>query len=107
MMIRVYLLLAALAAGAGGLWYVQSLRSSNADLTAEVASLEREATVRELAIEQKDEARRVAQAEAERLRVAAAEYDSIREWVLRSDDNAPIPPLLRDALDRLLRRAPR
>lgn len=104
---RLYASAAALGALVAAGVYVQSLRSQNDRLTASVASLQREAQVSAQIAKQKTEAAAVARADAERLAVKAAEYDAIREWILRNDDNAPIPPLLRDALDRLLHRGPR
>lgn len=106
-MIRLYLAGAALLALIGTGVYVQHLRSANAELREEVASARRELAVQASIAAQKTEAATVARAEAERLRIAATEYDAIREWILRGDDDAPIPDLLRRALDRILHRAPR
>lgn len=104
---RIYASAAALGALVAAGVYVQSLRGQNDRLVAQVASLQREAQVAAAVARQKTEAAAVARADAERLAVKAAEYDATREWILRNDDHAPIPPLLRDALDRLLHRAPR
>lgn len=90
--------------GGAGVWWVMDLR---ADLTeareAHRAAL-RELSTMQAVAEQSAMARDVARAEADRLRTRAAEYDQIREFILRGDDNAPLPPILRDVLDRLLRR---
>jgi hypothetical protein len=100
---RLGALAAVMAILLAGLAYVASMRANNARLSASVAALQAEVAIAERTAAQKAEAARVARAEAERLRAAAAEYDAIREWIIRSDDNAPIPPLLRAALDRILR----
>ena len=101
-----YIIAAAL--GASSIGYIWHLRASVASLQSEVGHFRSEAKVAAQIASQAALSRDVARAEAERLRASAAEYASLREWVIRNDDAAPLPPLLRDALDRILRaRAPR
>jgi hypothetical protein len=102
--IRPWMILAIIGAlgGAGGVWYVMDLRSDNAALTAANASLTREKAVAEDVAEQAKIAREVSDAEAERLRTKAKEYDEITEWIIANDDEAPIPDILRIVLDRVL-----
>ncbi len=105
--LAIFALVAALSGGAGAVWYVMDLRADNAALTASVASLEREAAVAKDVAAQAKEARKVAAAEAERLRAKAKQFDEITEFIMRDQNNAPIPDILRTYLDRVFSRNPR
>jgi hypothetical protein len=65
------------------------------------ANLSQELATKDLAIAQAQEARDVARAEARRVSEKAAEFDNIREFILRGETNAPLPDALRGILDRL------
>lgn len=105
--LRLYLTLGILGAVLAGGFYVRHVIGQNAALRAEVAALENEARVQAEIAAQAALARDVARAEAKRQAEKAAETAAIREWINGRDDNAPIPDLLRDALDRLMRRSAR
>lgn len=83
------------------LWF---LWSDRADKLAEISSLQRELAVQAMVVAQKDEARRVADAEALRYRSAAKEYDDLKETLLRGDNDAPLPDWFRAYLASLFAR---
>lgn len=96
-------IIGALVMGALGLaGYVWWLRAEVDALASENASLTRSVVVLEGQIEQSKLAREVADAEAARVKARAAEYDALRETLMRGDDDAPLPEWFRDYLDRLL-----
>lgn len=101
--LRLYLFVGAFLAGGAGVWYVAHLRDTNALLTASVAALEDDLRVQADIAAQAAQARDVARAEAARQASKAAEYDAIREALLKGDENAPVPRWFRDFLDDLLR----
>ena len=102
-MIRLYLSLALTVAALAGVGYVRHLIGQNALLTASVAALEDDLRVQADIAAQAAQARDVARAEAARQAKKAAEYDAIREALLRGDEDAPVPGWFRDFLDDLLR----
>lgn len=81
------LLLAAL--GAAGWGYVE--RAGRRAAEAEAASLRRSVAALEDARAQARSAAQVARAEAKRQAARAAEYDALKEALLRGGDNAPLP----------------
>ncbi len=104
--LRLYAALAALVAALAGLGYVRHMIGQNALLRAEAAELRREAdTARQIA-SQAAVARNVAQAEAARQARKAAEYDAIREALLKGGTDEPLPDWFRAFLDGLLKRGP-
>ncbi|MBY5988225.1 hypothetical protein [Roseovarius atlanticus] len=102
MIIR-YALIAALVAclGLGGALWWQSDRV--AGLEADKARLERSVQSLEAARAQARTAARVAQAEAERQRALAIEYEQVKDAFREGDFDAPLPDDFRDLLDRILR----
>ena len=105
--LRLYAALAALAAALAGVGYVRHVVGQNTLLRAEAAELRREAAVARDIAAQAAHARDMARAEAARQAVKAREYDALRLWIEGQDDDAPTPPLLLAALDRLFARGPR
>lgn len=105
--LRLYLFVGAILAGGAGVWYVAHLRDVNATLTASVAALERDLRVQADIAAQAAQARDVARAAAERQAQKAAEYDAIREALLRGDDDAQLPDWFRAYLRSLRTAAPR
>lgn len=99
-----YLTAAVLASG--GLLYVRGLIHARDQALALQAATERALRVEREVAAQARLARDVARAEAKRFRQAATEYNNIREWIAANDDDAPIPPVLRAALERMLGRKP-
>lgn len=93
--------------GAGSLGWVWRISAQRDNAVAELAETQAALAGAQAAIRQFREAEASARAEAERLAAKAAEYDEIREWIARNDDKAPIPLVLRSALDRLRNRTPR
>lgn len=102
-MITRYALIAALVAclGLGAALWWQSSRV--AGLQADKARLERSVQNLEAARAQARTAARVAQAEAERQRALAAEYEQVKDAFREGDFNAPLPDDFRVLLDRVLR----
>lgn len=91
--------LAALVLAGGWIWW----QSGTIDaLEADKARLERSLVVEREAREQARLAANVAQASADRERARAAEYDALRESLLKGNDDAPLPDWFRAYLDRLL-----
>lgn len=105
--LRLYLSLALTVAALAGIGYVRHVIGQNALLRAESAELHREVRIARETAEQAALARDVARAEAARHAQAAAEYDAIREALLKGDDDAPIPEWFRAFLDGLLLRPAR
>ena len=104
---RAYGLIFAFLGGMAALWYVGALR---ADIAAQRDAMARTVAALSQAQAETAQARdsiKVLTAHMERLEATARRYDEIREWVAGRDDDAPIPPLLRDALDRLFAARPR
>jgi len=77
------------------------LWADRAALQAENAAQARELVVQAHVLEQAAVARDVARAEAARMAEKAAEFDNIREFILRGPNDEPLPDALRDILDRL------
>ena len=98
-----YVTIAALVAclGLGAALWWQSSRV--ADLKADKARLERSVQNLEAARAQARTAASVAQAEAERQRALAAEYEQVKDAFRDGDFNAPLPDDFRRLLDRILR----
>ena len=92
-------LLGALCLALGAFWWVHrangDLRVENASLARSVATLEDQRAQARLAAD-------VARAAADRARARAAEYDALRETLLKGDDDAPLPDWFRAYLDRVL-----
>ena len=92
-------LLVALLVVSGGAWLLYrangDLRVENASLARSVAALEDQRAQARLAAD-------VARAAADRERARAAEYDALRETLLKGDDDAPLPDWFRAYLDRVL-----
>lgn len=105
--LRLYAALAAIAVALAGVGYVRHIVAQNTLLKAEAAELRREAAVARDIAAQAAHARDMAHAEAARQAVKAREYDALRLWIEGQDDDAPTPPLLLAALDRLFARGPR
>lgn len=105
--LRLYAALAALVAALAGVGYVRHLAGQNALLKAQVAEARHDADVQRQALEQARAAQARAWQEAERRAAKAREYDALRLWIEGQDDDAPTPPLLLAALDRLFGRSPR
>ncbi|WP_166416227.1 hypothetical protein [Cochlodiniinecator piscidefendens] len=80
------------------LWWVWSDRAS---LQADNAALTRELSVQTQIAAQMQEARAVAQAHAARVQSKATEFDTLRETILRGEDDADLPDWFTDHLDRL------
>jgi len=64
-------------------------------------NLSHELATKDFAIAQAQEARDVARAEAVRVSSKAAEFDDIREFILRGPNDEVLPDALRGILDRL------
>lgn len=92
--------LGAAVAAFAALAYVQSERADA--LAAKNASLSRTVAVYKAQAEQAAEARRVAQAHAERWQARAAEYEAELADLTKGVKDAPLDPRLRDRLNRLL-----
>lgn len=105
--LRLYAALAALAAALAGVGYVRHVVGQNTLLTAQMADLRSEVRIAQETAAQAALARDVARAEAARQATKAREYDALRLWIEGQDDDAPTPPLLLAALDRLFARGPR
>ena len=71
------------------------------DLRDDKARLARSISKMKIERQQAMESAAVARAHADRLRSAAEEYNTLREWIIRNDDQTPVPPVLRGAIDRL------
>ena len=104
-MITRYVTIAALLAclGLGAALWWQSSRV--AGLQADKARLERSVQTLEVARAQARTAARVAQAEAERQRALAAEYEQVRDAFREGDFDAPLPDDFRKLLDGVPRPA--
>lgn len=100
-MIIKYALAGALAAvlALGGWLMIE--RNRVAHFKEKSINLSHQLAVKDFAIAQAEQAREVARAEASRVAEKAAEYDNIREFINRGDNDAPIPDALRGILDRL------
>lgn len=92
---------AALALAVWGALTVWGWKAERDALRAETAS--QRASIRALEMERDNArlARAVAQAARERVESQAAEYDALREALLRGNDDAPIPDWFRTYLGRL------
>ncbi|MEQ3626005.1 MAG: hypothetical protein ABNH26_08860 [Celeribacter sp.] len=100
-----YALSAALLAilALGGWAWLQTARV--ASLSDDLSEARRELAVAEQVATQAREAQRVADAYRAAAADRAREYDTLREGLLRRDDDAPIPDILRDAVERLRARS--
>lgn len=93
--------IAALAVCAG-LWWLVALVQDREALRAENASLARSVGALEQGRDQARLAAAVARAEAARQAARAAEYDRMKETILKGNHDEPLPDWLRDHLDQLL-----
>jgi len=80
----------------GGLLYHETKRSSDLALT--VGTLRGELTVAQAQMDQARLAAEVAQANADRTAERAAEYDALRETLLKGSNDAPLPGWFSDYL---------
>lgn len=81
---------------------VWALWADRASLKEDNARLARELSVQALVAEQAALARDVARAEVTRYQAKAAEYDQLREQLLRGEDDEDLPDWFGDYLVRLL-----
>lgn len=71
-------------------------------LRAERAQLEHALAAMTLQRDQARAAARAAQAHNQRMRASTARHNDIRDWI-NSNDDAPVPPVLRGTIERLRR----
>lgn len=90
-MIRAALGGLAVAAALGGGWWVYGVWAEKERLQVEVASQAREIAVQKAVLEQAQTARAIAQAEADRQKRAATEYENLRNSLVKGDNDAPLP----------------
>ena len=96
-----WLRLAPIALSGAVLVGVWALWVGNQNKAAEIDRLTRNVAVIELQMEHSKEARKVADAEANRHRLKSEEYDALKESLLRGNNETPIPDWFADYLDGL------
>lgn len=101
-MIRIYLIIAAVLTGAGGLWWINRVLDDRAALQVANAALQRSIEAKDMQIELSTFARTVTEAAYTRLKQRADEYDALRESLLKGGQDAPIPDWFCDYLNGLL-----